>query len=40
MTNLCESVPTNLIATMFAFRGGDYFELESTAERVVPRVEM
>ena len=40
MTNLCESVPTNLIATMFGFRGGDYFELDSAAERVVPRLEL
>jgi len=31
---------TNLIATICGFRGGDYFELENDAERVVPRVEM
>lgn len=38
MSQLCETVPTNLIARMFHFEGGDYFELESDAERVVPRI--
>lgn len=38
MTQLCETVPTNLIARMFDFEGGDYFELQGDAERVVPRV--
>ena len=40
MTQLCETFPTNLLASMFGFTGGDYFELDSAAERVVPRVEM
>ena len=40
MSQLCETIPTNLIASMFGFVGGDYFELESAAERVVPRVEL
>ncbi len=38
MTQLCLTVPTNLIARMFGFEGGDYFELDSDAERVVPEV--
>jgi LemA protein len=40
MRQLCEAVPTNLIAGAFGFQGGDFFELERAAERVVPRVEM
>ena len=38
MSQLCLTVPTNLIARMFAFEGGDFFELDSEAERVVPKV--
>ena len=40
MTQLCETFPTNLLAKTFGFVGGDYFELASAAERVVPRVEL
>ncbi len=40
MSQLCETFPTNLLASTFGFVGGDYFELESDAERVVPRVQM
>ncbi len=40
MSQLCETFPTNLLASAFGFVGGDYFELESAAERVVPRVQM
>ncbi len=40
LNQLRESVPTNLIAAMFGFRSGDYFELDNAAERVVPRIEM
>ncbi len=40
MSQLCETIPTNFIASSFGFVGGDYFELESAAERVVPRVEL
>ncbi len=40
MSQLCETIPTNFIASMFGFVGGDYFELDSAAERVVPRVEL
>jgi LemA protein len=35
---LVESFPTNIVAGMFGFERGDYFELSSEAERVVPRV--
>ena len=35
-SQLCETFPTNLLASAFGFAGGDYFELESAAERVVP----
>jgi LemA protein len=38
MNQLVESFPTNLIAGMFGFDRGSYFELSSEAERVVPRV--
>ena len=39
MRQLCEAVPTNLIAAAFGFQGGDFFELDNAAERIVPRVE-
>jgi LemA protein len=38
MNQLCESFPTVLVASMFGFERGSYFELASEAERVVPRV--
>jgi LemA protein len=37
MNQLCESVPTNLVASWFGFERATYFELSSEAERVVPR---
>jgi LemA protein len=40
MNQLCQTVPTNLIAQWFGFSGGDYFELSTEAERVVPRVDV
>jgi LemA protein len=40
MNQLCQSFPTNLIASWFGFSGGDFFQLDSAAERVVPRVEL
>jgi LemA protein len=40
MTQLCETFPSSLVAGGFGFQGGDYFQLESEAERVVPRVEL
>ena len=36
--NRIESVPTNIVAGMFRFEKSDFFELESPAERVVPKV--
>ena len=33
MSQLCETFPTNLLASAFGFVGGDYFELASDAER-------
>jgi LemA protein len=38
LNQLCEAFPTNLLANVFGFTRGDYFELDSDAERVVPRV--
>ncbi len=40
MNQLCQTFPTNLIASWFGFRTSEFFELESQAERVVPRVEI
>ncbi len=38
MGHLCGTFPTNLLASMFGFTAGDFFELDSAAERGVPRV--
>ena len=40
MNQLTQTFPTNLLASMFGFQIGDYFELDSAAERVVPHVRM
>ncbi|MHC4102215.1 MAG: LemA family protein, partial [Planctomycetota bacterium] len=40
MSQLCETFPTNLLASAFSFEGGDYFELERDAERVVPHIDL
>jgi LemA protein len=40
MNQLCQTFPTNLIANAFGFSVGDFFELSSEAQRVVPRVEV
>lgn len=40
MNQLCEMFPTNILANMFGFKAGDFFELNSEAERVVPRIEV
>lgn len=40
MNQLTQTVPTNIIASMFGFEEGDYFELDSAAERVVPKMEL
>jgi LemA protein len=39
LNTLRESFPSNLVASMFAFERGDFFELDSAAERVVPKIE-
>jgi LemA protein len=39
MNQLCQTFPTNLVASMFGFASGDFFQLHSAAERVVPRPE-
>ena len=38
LNQLRDSFPSNLLAGMFNFERGSYFELSSEAERVVPRV--
>lgn len=40
MRQLCQTVPSSMVAGMFNFQSGDFFELSSEAERVTPRVEM
>jgi LemA protein len=40
MSQLCQTFPTNLLASAFSFTGGDYFELERAAERVVPQIDL
>ncbi len=40
MNQLCDSFPTNLLASAFGFERATYFELSSDAERVVPRVDL
>lgn len=37
MNQLCQMFPTNLVAQAFGFHSADYFELDSEAERTVPR---
>lgn len=38
LNSLCEQFPSALVANMGGFRPVDFFQLESAAERVVPRV--
>lgn len=38
MNQLCDTFPSNLIASMFNVERGSYFELASDAERTAPRV--
>ncbi len=38
MNQLCQTIPTSLVAGMFGFAPETFFELSSEAERVVPRV--
>lgn len=40
MRQLCQTVPSSMVAGMFNFQSGDFFELSDEAERVTPRVEM
>ncbi len=40
MSQLGQTFPTNLLASAFSFEGGDYFELERAAERVVPQMDL
>ncbi len=40
MNQLCQTFPSNVVASMFGFQSGSFFELSSEAERVVPRVEV
>ncbi len=39
MKNLREMFPTSIVGNTFGFQPGTFFELDSEAERVVPRVE-
>ena len=39
MNNLRGMFPTSIVGNTFGFHTGSFFELESEAERVVPRVE-
>jgi LemA protein len=40
LNQLCATVPTNLIASAFSFKPETFFELDSEAERVVPKVDL
>ena len=39
MNQLCAAFPTNLVAQMFSFKPGTYFQLDSAAESAVPRID-
>ena len=38
MKNMCEMFPSSIVANMMNFTATDFFQLDSDAERVVPRV--
>lgn len=40
MNQLCQSFPTNLLASAFDFQNADYFELSSAEQRVPPSVRL
>jgi LemA protein len=40
LNQLCDSFPTNLLASAFSFERATYFELSNDAERVVPRADL
>ncbi len=39
MNQLCSMFPTNILASIFSFTPGEFFQLDSEAERVVPRTQ-
>ncbi len=39
MNQMCATFPSNLVARIFGFRPGTFFELDRAAERVVPQIE-
>ena len=38
--HLAESFPSNLIAGIFGFQAGEFFEVESSLERAAPEVKL
>jgi LemA protein len=40
LNGLCQQFPTNMVAGVFGFTPGSFFELSGEAERVVPRLNM
>ena len=40
MNQLCTMFPSNIVAGMFGFEPGTFFELDRTAERVVPHIDV
>jgi LemA protein len=38
--NRCEMFPTNMLASMFHFEKGEFFEIESAVERAAPTVDL
>ena len=38
LNNLIESFPTNLVARLFGFRAGEFFETTTASERLAPKV--
>lgn len=40
MNQMCQTFPTNIVASVFGFTSGSFFELSSEAERVVPQVDL
>ncbi len=39
LRNMCQMFPSSIVANIFSFQARDFFELDSDAERVVPRVD-
>ena len=40
MNQLCQTIPSSVVASMFGFKAESFFELANEAERVVPRASM